>query len=134
MARTERIPDRWTVGPYEFQAVENHGFPEPEYPPVMYRFKIDGVSNSELYRTLDRAIVSAIGQKHTGPRMASGGGTGTAADWFCVMVGLDHVENGEAQRRYSAALTVAAGTLTGFCEYAQAHTREFCGNADCRES
>lgn len=97
MARADRAPERvdsrWTVGPYAFEAVSRHGFPEPEYPPVMYRFTIDGQRvDSEMYLSLDRALVAAVGARHMGPRSAGGPGVGTAADWFCKMIDLDEVE------------------------------------------
>lgn len=131
MAR-ERVPNRWTVGPYEFEQVENHPFPQPEMPPVMYRFKIDGKSNSEMYQSLDRAIISAVGQRNTGPRGAGGSGVGTAADWFAVMIGLDHVEDGEHVARVESVKAAEENAQT--CWYTQSHTREFCGNPRCRES
>ena len=89
----ERIDHAWVVGPYTFQAVSRHGFPEPEYPPVMYRYHIDGKRvDSEMYASLDRALVSAVGARHLGPRSAAGPGVGTPADWFCVMIGLTEDE------------------------------------------
>jgi hypothetical protein len=108
---TERVSRRWIVGPYTFEQVERHGFPEPEFPRLMYRFKIDGEGNSELYRTLDRAIVSAVGQKHTGPRGAGGSGVGTAADWFAVMIGLDHVEDEQREARIGPVTEKWSGRL-----------------------
>lgn len=89
---TERVDHRWTVGPYTFEAVSRHGFP-PEYPEVMYRFKIQGQRvDNEMFASLDRALVAAVGARYMGPRSASGPGVGTAADWFCLMIGLDEAE------------------------------------------
>lgn len=89
----ERVDHRWTVGPYTFEAVSRHGFP-PEYPEVMYRFKIQGQRmDNEVFASLDRALVAAVGARHMGPRSASGPGVGTAADWFCVMIGLAEEEH-----------------------------------------
>jgi hypothetical protein len=89
----ERVDHRWTVGPYTFEAVSRHGFPEPQYPPVMYRYKIaDKRVDNELYESLDRAMVAAVGARHMGPRGAGGPGVGTAADWFCRMIDLDEAE------------------------------------------
>lgn len=96
---TERIDRAWTVGPYTFEAVSRHGFPEPKYPPVMYRYHIDGKRvDNELYQSLDRAIVAAVGARHTGPRGAGGPGVGTAADWFCKMIELDEAEAEEREQ------------------------------------
>lgn len=89
----EYIVNQWAVGPYEIQAVEGHGFPQPQYPEVMYRYKINGASvDAEMYPSLDRALVSAIGARHMGPRGAGGNAVGTAADWFCVMINLTEDE------------------------------------------
>jgi hypothetical protein len=93
----ERVDHRWTVGPYTIEAVSRHGFPADRYPEVMYRYLIDGQRvDAELYRSLDRAIVAAVGARHTGPRTAGGPGVGTAADWFCLMVGINEHEEREA--------------------------------------
>lgn len=99
----ERINRTWTVGEYTFEEVEGHGFRSPEFPKAMYRFKINGQGNHEMYQSLDRAMVAAVGEKHTGPRTAGGSGVGTAADWFCVMVGMDHAEDREYQERVAEA-------------------------------
>lgn len=125
MARADRAPERvdhrWTVGPYTFEAVSRHGFPEPDYPPVMYRFLIDGQRvDAEMYRSLDRALVAAVGARHMGPRSAGGPGVGTAADWFCKMIDLDEAE---AEQRTEAPAEPAAcvGSGRGWMAVSDSH-------------
>jgi hypothetical protein len=102
----ERYPNRWTVGPYTIFEVAGHGFPRPDYPELMYRYEIDGKRvDNELYVSLDRALVAAVGARHMGPRGAGGPGVGTAADWFCKMIDLDEAE---AEEREQAEPTLAA--------------------------
>jgi hypothetical protein len=84
----ERVNRRWSVGPYEFAEVE-FGRGHPWAGRTMYRYTIEGERvDAELYPSLDRALVSAVGARHMGPRGAGGNAVGTAADWFCVMIGL----------------------------------------------
>ena len=87
----ERVEQRWTVGPYTFEEVSGHPF--EKLGPLMYRYTVNGQRvDSELYASLDRAMVSAVGARRMGPRGASGNAVGTAADWFCVMVGIPEDE------------------------------------------
>lgn len=94
-----RFPNRWTVGDWTFYEVEDHGFTGEMEGRNLYAFG-DGstVQNGsragqpkfgELYTSLDRAIIAAVGEKYTGPRGAGGTGVGTAADWFARMIGMD---------------------------------------------
>lgn len=138
----ERIVQTWIIQAYTFEAVEGHGFSFPAFPRVMYRFKINGQGNHEMYQSLDRAMVAAVGEKYTGPRSAGGGGVGTAADWFCVMVGMDHAEDGQYQQRTAEANQERAAEAHVLeqidpiqpCPYTQSHTCQFCGHVGCRES
>lgn len=54
-------------------------------------------TNSELYGSLDHAMVAAIAEKHTGPRGAGGSGVGTAADWFMRMIGAGQIQEAGAE-------------------------------------
>jgi hypothetical protein len=84
----ERVNRRWTVGPYEFAEIE-FGRGHPWAGRTMYRYTIEGERvDPELYASLDRAMVSAVGARHMGPRGAGGNAVGTAADWFCIMIDL----------------------------------------------
>lgn len=86
-----RVDQWWTVGPYRFEQVVDHAFDKITSGP-MYRFAIDGKISSEMFESLDRAMVAAVGERSMGPRGASGNAVGTAADWFCVMIGLTEAE------------------------------------------
>jgi hypothetical protein len=99
-----RIDQWWTVGPYRFEEVVDHPFSKITSGP-MYRFVIDGKISSEMFESLDRAMVAAVGERRMGPRGAGGNAVGTAADWFCVMIGLDEAE---AEEREQAGPTLAA--------------------------
>jgi hypothetical protein len=88
---TGRVDQWWTVGPYRIEEVVGHPFREITSGP-MYRFAIDGKVSSEMFESMDRALVAAVGERHMGPRGASGNAVGTAADWFCVMIGLAETE------------------------------------------
>jgi hypothetical protein len=81
MSTTETLG---SVGPYEFFAQHGWG---PGAGVTVYGFKIDGDGGSELFHSLDHAIASAVGERHTGPRGAGGTAVGTAADWFMRMIG-----------------------------------------------
>ena len=95
----EYIPNRWTVGPYEFQEIEFKGG-HPWAGRLMYRYLIDGKRvDAEVYPSLDRAIVSAVGAKYMGPRGAGGNAVGTAADWFMIMVGATEDEEPAPPKR-----------------------------------
>lgn len=111
----ERVDHRWTVGPYTFEAVSRHGFPEPEYPQVMYRYLIDGQRvEPEMYLSLDRALVSAVGARHMGPRGAGGNAVGTAADWFMIMIGATEDQpDGSAPEVERVTLANEDGTCRG---------------------
>ena len=87
------------LGDWTFWEVWDHGFIGPEYDGKPL-FGYENVSNpgtpgkpklGEYHRSLDRAIVAAVGEKYTGPRGAGGTGVGTAADWFCKMIGMDQL-------------------------------------------
>lgn len=91
----ERVNRRWSVGPYEFVEVEFRGA-HPFTGRTLYRYTIDGEQvDAELYASLDRVMVAAVGARHMGPRGAGGNAVGTAADWFCVMVGITEDEHAE---------------------------------------
>ena len=79
-----RYRDRWTIGEWIFYSVEDHGFGESE----LFTFKVKGEDrvHSELYPSLEHAMVAAVGEKYTGTRGAGGSGVGTAADWFMKMI------------------------------------------------
>ncbi len=87
----ERINRTWTVGEYAFQEVDTAWGGERR---TFYRHATEGLERSnELFDSLEHAIVSAIGEKYTGRRGASGSGVGTAADWFMRMIGADAYPN-----------------------------------------
>ena len=90
-----RVDQWWTVGPYRLEEVVDHPFDKITSGP-MYRYAIDGKISSEMFESLDRAIVAAVGERHMGPRGASGNAVGTAADWFCVMVGMTETQTKQA--------------------------------------
>lgn len=85
------------LGDWTFWEVWDHGFTGPEYDgkPLFGYEKVRDPGEpgkpkiGEFHRTLDRAIISAVGEKYTGPRGAGGTGVGTAADWFARMIGMD---------------------------------------------
>lgn len=89
-----------TVGEWAFYEVTDHGFIEES----LYGFALsvpDGTAAGkpnlgELYLSLEHAMVSAVGEKHTGSRGAGGTGVGTAADWFMRMIGVDPLGSTEA--------------------------------------
>lgn len=93
-----RYTNRWTLPEVWFYQVEDHGFTgEHEGKPLFAYGKPDDMNDQgvpktgELYDTLDRALVAWVGEKYTGPRGAGGTGVGTAADWFCRMIGMDQL-------------------------------------------
>lgn len=85
------------LGDWTFWEVWDHGFTGPSYDgkPLFGYEKVSDPGEpgkpriKEYHHSLDRAIVSAVGEKYTGPRGAGGTGVGTAADWFCRMIGMD---------------------------------------------
>ena len=76
----------WSVGEYTFTEIEL--WRDDEWK-TYFAFTIDDKTNFELYATLDKALIAAVGEKHTGPRGAGGSGVATAADWFAKMIGLE---------------------------------------------
>jgi hypothetical protein len=90
-----RVDQWWTVGPYRLEEVVDHPFDKITSGP-MYRYAINGKISSEMFESLDRAIVAAVGERHMGPRGAGGNAVGTAADWFCVMVGMAETQTKQA--------------------------------------
>lgn len=85
------------LGDWTFWELWDHGFTGPEYDgkPLFAYEKVRDPGEpgkpklGEFHQSLDRAMVAAIGEKYTGSRGAGGTGVGTAADWFCRMVGMD---------------------------------------------
>lgn len=85
------------LGDWTFWEIWEHGFTGPEYdgrPLFGYEKTLDPGEPGkpkirEYHRSLDRAIIAAVGEKYTGPRGAGGTGVGTAADWFAKMIGMD---------------------------------------------
>jgi len=77
--------ETWQVGEYTFWAEKWHDGS------ILYTFQIGDRPRSltEFYPTLDKAMVAAVGEKHTGHRGAGGTGVGTAADWFMKMIGAE---------------------------------------------
>jgi hypothetical protein len=92
-----RVTNYWELpGLGTVYEIEGHGFTGPEYDgkPLYAYGKGEHDDRGrpkvgEYHRSLDRALVAAVGEKYTGPRGAGGTGVGTAADWFCRMVGMD---------------------------------------------
>ena len=84
-----KVTKWWEVGEYHiFQARMNHD------DTTVYGFQIgDRKPSNELYATVDKAMVAAVGEKHTGHRGAGGTGVGTAADWFAKMIGLEPLDS-----------------------------------------
>lgn len=92
-----KFTSRWEMPEVTFYQVEDHGFSEHEGKPLYAYGKPDGMDHrgmprtSEMYDSLDRALVSWVAEKYTGPRGAGGTGVGTAADWFMKMIGADEL-------------------------------------------
>ena len=99
--------------------VQDHGFTGAEYEgkPLYGHGKTGEVDSrgfpkiGELYGSLDRALVAAVGEKYTGPRSAGGSGVGTAADWFCRMIGMDQLVEPEDASGQKALTEVLADTI-----------------------
>lgn len=93
MRRTQPMtyPNRWVVGEWTFWEIEGHGFSDIEGPLYSFTVGLPGVGQqprfTELYESLDEAMVAAVGEKYTGRRGAGGTAVGTAADWFMEMIG-----------------------------------------------
>lgn len=96
-----RISSIWTCGEWNFLEVTNdreggylYGFelnrvgtPAEDYRHLGRVRSTDRGLPTELYTTLDEAMVAAVGEKYTGRRGAGGTAVGTAADWFMKMIG-----------------------------------------------
>lgn len=78
-----RVIRHWNVGEYEFTEVLWHDGT------TVYGTALDGKQSHEYHATLDKALLAAVGEKHTGARGAGGTGVGTAADWFAAAIGLE---------------------------------------------
>jgi hypothetical protein len=92
-----RYTNRWEMPEVTFYQVEGHGF-EAHADRPLYAYgkpnEMDGrgiPKTGELYASLDRALISWVAEKYTGPRGAGGSGVGTAADWFARMIGMDQL-------------------------------------------
>lgn len=90
-----RFTNRWEMPEVTFYQVEDHGFTGYGDRP-MYTYGKPGETDrngiptvGEFYDSLDRALVSWVAERYTGRRGAGGTGVGTAADWFCRMIGMD---------------------------------------------
>lgn len=92
-----RYTNRWTLPGVTFYQVEGHGFEMYGDRPLYAYGKPDDMNDrgvpktGELFVSLDRALISWVGEKYTGPRGAGGTGVGTAADWFARMIGMDQL-------------------------------------------
>ena len=94
-----RVTNYWELpGLGTVYEIEGHGFTGPEYDgkPLYAYGKGEHDDRGrpkvgEYHRSLDRALISAVGEKYTGPRGAGGTGVGTAADWFARMIGMDQL-------------------------------------------
>lgn len=110
------------LGDWTFWEIWDHGFTGPEYDgkPLFGYEKVRDPGEpgkpkiGEFHRSLDRAIISAVGEKYTGPRGAGGTGVGTAADWFARIIGMDALvepdyASGQKALREVLAETAAIG-------------------------
>ena len=94
-----RVTNYWELpGLGTVYEIEGHGFTGPEYDgkPLYAYGKGEHDDRGrpkvgEYHRSLDRALISAVGEKYTGPRGAGGTGVGTAADWFARLIGMDQL-------------------------------------------
>lgn len=92
-----RYANRWEMPEVTFYQVEDHGLTGHGDRPL-YAYGKPGETDSlgipktkELFVSLDRALISWVAEKYTGPRGAGGTGVGTAADWFARMIGMDQL-------------------------------------------
>lgn len=106
------------VREWTFYEVTGHGFSGEYDGKPLYAFAVGPVQTpkgepktGELYPSLDHAIVSAVGEKYTGPRRAGGSGTDTAAGWFMRMIGADHLVPVEGARLILAGAAEVAGMI-----------------------
>lgn len=113
-----RYPNRWTVGPWTFYEVVDHGFTGEHAGKPLYGFTVTaeektdtsgGPRLGELYGSLDHALVAAVAEKHTGRRGAGGTGVGTAADWFMRMIGAGQIQPTTEGRAVLTEALKAAG-------------------------
>lgn len=93
-----RVTNYWELpGLGTVYEIEDHGFTTLADGKPMYAYgpgELDDKGRpkvGEYHLTLDRALVAMVGAKYTGPRGAGGSGVGTAADWFCRMIGMDQL-------------------------------------------
>lgn len=94
-----RVVNYWELpGLGTVYEIEGHGFIGLDYEnKTLYAYGKGEVNDKgepkvgEYHRTLDRALIAAVGEKYTGPRGAGGTGVGTAADWFARMIGMDQL-------------------------------------------
>lgn len=88
------------VNGWTFYEITSHPFTGELEGKALYTFAADDApmdsrgapKYGELYGSLDHAMVAAVGERHTGPRGAGGGGVGTAADWFMRMIGAGQLQ------------------------------------------
>lgn len=113
-----RFPNRWTVGPWTFYEMVDHGFSGPYAGQPLYGFTVTAEEKrddhgaprvGEWYGSLDHALVAAVAEKHTGPRGAGGTGVGTAADWFMRMIGAGQLQPAPKGREALTDALRAAG-------------------------
>lgn len=111
-----RYTNRWTLPEVTFYQVEDHGFEVYKDRPLYAYGKPNDTNDrgipriGELFASLDRALVSWVGEKYTGPRGAGGTGVGTAADWFARMIGMDQLVAVDYQSGQKALQEVIAST------------------------
>jgi hypothetical protein len=93
-----RYVNRWTLPEVTFYQVEGHGFTGEHEGKPLFAYGKPGAEDhrgmpktGEFYESLDRALISWVAEKYTGPRGAGGTGVGTAADWFARMIGMDQL-------------------------------------------
>lgn len=111
-----RYTNRWEMPEVTFYQVEGHGF-EAHGDRPLYAYgkpnETDGrgiPKTGELYASLDRALISWVAEKYTGPRGAGGSGVGTAADWFARMIGMDQLVAVDYQAGQKAVTEILAST------------------------
>lgn len=116
-----RVANYWELpGLGTLYEIEDHGFTGPEYDgkPLYAYGKGEHDDRGrpkvgEYHQTLDRALVAMVGEKYTGPRGAGGTGVGTAADWFCRMVGMDQLVDAGVDGRRALAESMNQHRNTG---------------------
>lgn len=112
-----RYTNRWEMPEVTFYQVEDHGFEAHKDRPLYAYGKPNDTNDrgipktGELFASLDRALISWVGEKYTGPRGAGGSGVGTAADWFARMIGMDQlvaVDYSDGQKALGEVLVATA--------------------------